>query len=112
MERGEQHAQHRLGGRVEGQHLRLDGGERPCDAGADQRLEQSLLGFDVEIDCALGDAGPGGDIVKPGVGEALRGENIERRIEDRLQLGLPRLLAARAPRNHVRLRVGRHDGHL
>ena len=44
--------------------------------------EDILLGGEVEIDGALGDAGTGGDVVQPSRGEALFHEHLQGRCDD------------------------------
>ena len=51
---------------------------------AHQLLEQRLLVLEIEVERALGDAGPRGHVVEPRRLEAVLGEHGERRIEDRL----------------------------
>ena len=55
------------------------------DAGhlLEDTLEDLLLGFEVMIDGALGDAGAGGDMVDAGGGEAVGGEEFAGGADDR-----------------------------
>src|SRR5262245_17317454 len=59
----------------------------------DDRLEQRLLGLEIEIGQALADAGAGGDILEPGAGIALGGEFLDRRRYDLLRAGIAAPLA-------------------
>ena len=63
----------------------------PIDApnrGFHQRLEQSRLRWNVEVDRTLGDARPGGDLVEARLGETLVKEDLERGVENGLKLVL------------------------
>ena len=70
------------GRRVGALQLFGDGRNALADGLARQRLEHRFLAFEVEIDGALGDAGPGGDVVHPRAGKALVGETGQRRLQD------------------------------
>jgi hypothetical protein len=48
----------------------------------DHLVEHALLGLEIEIDRALGDARPGRDVLQPGRGIAALDEFLEGRVED------------------------------
>src|SRR5712692_744729 len=52
--------------------------------GVHHLTEQRFLGIEVEIECALADAGQPGDILELGLGEAVLPEDLERGVEDLL----------------------------
>ncbi len=55
---------------------------------AHHRPEQVLLGLEIEIERALRDPGPGGDVVQPRGGEALLGKHRQGRGDDLAGPGL------------------------
>jgi hypothetical protein len=59
-----------------------DGRQVGDDRLAHHRPEQVLLGLEIEIERALRDPGPGGDVVQPRGREALLGEHLQRRGDD------------------------------
>src|SRR6188472_942463 len=60
----------------------LDRAEQQRPALAEELVEDLVLGLEVVVDEAVGDAGLVGDVGDPSRVEALAGENTDRRIED------------------------------